>query len=105
MKVAIVTDSTAYIPKELIDMLTIYDIPLSVNFGDESYAEDIDITSEEFYVRLQEEKALPTTSQPAIGAFIELYEKLEQSYDTVISIHLSKKISGTFETAKSAGNM
>lgn len=105
MKIAVVTDSTSYIPQEVIDKLNIYVIPLSVNFGEETYAENVEISTENFYKKLQEEKDLPTTSQPAIGAFIELYEKLERSYDAVISIHISKKLSGTFETAKSAGNM
>lgn len=105
MKIAVVTDSTAYIPVEIVKKRNIHVVPLSVNFGDETYSEDVDITSEQFYKKLQEEKTLPTTSQPAIGAFIELYEKLEKSFDIVISIHLSKKFSGTFEAAKSAGNM
>lgn len=105
MKIAVVTDSTAYIPQYIIDQLNISVIPLSVNFGDETYREDIDITSEQFYAKMIETKILPTTSQPAIGAFIELYEALEKDYDAVISVHLSKKFSGTFEAAKSAGNM
>lgn len=105
MKIAIVTDSTAYIPEYIVEKLNISVIPLSVNFGDETYREDIDITSEQFYAKMTETKVLPTTSQPAIGSFIELYEKLEKDYDAVISIHLSKKFSGTYEAAKSAGNM
>jgi|SRR5699024_3622474 len=105
MRIAVVTDSTAYIPEDIVKELNIHVVPLSVNFGDETYSEDIDITTEEFYNKLKETKVLPTTSQPAIGLFIEQYEQLEKSYDAVISIHLSKKISGTFEAAKSAGNM
>ena len=106
MKIAVVTDSTAYMPQELVEKFNISIVPLSVNFGDETYREDIDITSEEFYAKLKETKVLPTTSQPAIGAFIELYEKLEtEGYDAIISIHLSQKFSGTFEAAQSAGNM
>lgn len=105
MKIAVVTDSTAYIPRDIIEGLDIHVIPLSVNFGDETYREGIDITSEEFYEKLKETKVLPTTSQPAIGDFIEKYEELEKDYDAVISIHLSSKFSGTFQVAKSAGNM
>lgn len=105
MKIAIVTDSTAYIPSEILEELNIHVVPLSVNFGDETYVEDVDLTSEQFYEKLKEEKTLPTTSQPAIGAFITKYEELEKSYDKIISVHLSKKLSGTFEAAKSAGNM
>jgi len=106
MKIAVVTDSTAYIPTDLVQKHNIHIVPLSVNFGDETYREDIDLTSEQFYEKLKHTKTLPTTSQPAIGAFIELYESLEDAgYDAVISIHLSKKFSGTYEAAKSAGNM
>lgn len=106
MKIAVVTDSTSYIPNHIIEKLNISIVPLSVNFGDETYREDIDITAEQFYEKLKETKVLPTTSQPAIGNFIELYEKLEsEGYDAIISIHLSKKFSGTFEAAQSAGNM
>lgn len=106
MKIAVVTDSTAYIPKDLVKQYDIHIIPLSVIFGDETYREDIDITTEAFYKKLSETKTLPTTSQPPIGSFIELFEKLERDgYDAVVSIHLSRKFSGTYEVAKSAGNM
>lgn len=105
MKIAVVTDSTSYIPKDITEKLNIRIIPLSVNFGDESFREDIDLTTEQFYEKLNTSEALPTTSQPAIGAFIELFEKLEQNYDAVFSIHLSSKLSGTYSAAKSASNM
>lgn len=105
MRIAIVTDTTAYIPDELLEKHTIHTIPLSVVFGDDSFQEGIDITTEAFYDRVRTERILPTTSQPPIGMFIELYEKLAKSYDAIISIHLSKKISGTFDAAISAGNM
>src|SRR5699024_7786884 len=80
-------------------------IPLSVVFGEESFREGIDITNEAFYEKVQTTEDLPTTSQPAIGNFIELYEKLADTHDAIISIHLSKKISGTYDAAKSAGDM
>lgn len=105
MKIAIVTDSTAYIPNELLEQHHIYTIPLSVAFGDETFREGIDITTEEFYRRVQEEEDLPSTSQPAIGSFIELYGQLAEQYDAVLSIHLSKRFSGTYNAAKSAGDM
>lgn len=105
MKIAVVTDSTAYIPNDLLDKYNIYTISLSVNFGDETYKEDLEITTEQFYEKIKTTGVLPTTSQPAIGEFIELYKKLEEDYDEVISIHLSKKFSGTYEAAVSAGRM
>ncbi|MBO1001532.1 DegV family protein [Pseudogracilibacillus auburnensis] len=105
MKVAIVTDSTAYIPENLLEKYHIHTVPLSVVFGDESFREGMDITTAEFYAKVKQSKDLPSTSQPAIGTFIELFEELSKDYDAIISIHLSKKFSGTYEAAKSAGNM
>src|SRR5690625_8027623 len=96
MKIAIVTDSTAYIPDDLLTKHNIHTVPLSVVFGNESFREEIDITTDEFYERMRNEKELPTTSQPAIGTFVDVFEKLSEDYDEVISIHLSQKFSGTF---------
>jgi DegV family protein with EDD domain len=105
MKTAIVTDSTAYIPKELRDSLNIYMIPLSVIIGGETYQEEVDITASQFYEEVRHQDKLPTTSQPPIGQFVELFEKLSKQYDAVISIHLSSGISGTYQGAVQAGNM
>jgi len=105
MKTAIVTDSTAYIPKELREKYNIHMIPLSVVFGSESYREEVDITAEEFYKELKVQKDLPTTSQPPTGEFVELFEKLGQENDAIISIHLSSGISGTYQGSVTAGEM
>ncbi|WP_042350848.1 DegV family protein [Bacillus massiliigorillae] len=105
MKTAVVTDSTAYIPKTLRDKLNIHMIPLSVVFGTESYREEIDITASEFFEEIKKEGKLPTTSQPSVGMFLQTYEDLAKEYDAVISIHLSSGISGTFQGAVSAGEM
>lgn len=105
MKLAIVTDSTAYIPNELLEKYQIHTIPLSVVFGDETFREGLDLTTEEFYKKVKEEEDLPTTSQPAIGSFVELFDQLSEEYDAIISIHLSKRFSGTYDAAKSASKM
>ncbi|WP_143414933.1 DegV family protein [Geobacillus sp. E263] len=106
MKTAIVTDSTAYIPKEVRDKLRIHMIPLSVSFGAETYREEIDISTEQFYDKVKQHKELPTTSQPAVGEFVKLFTSLrDEGYDAVISIHLSSGISGTYQGALTAGNM
>lgn len=106
MKTAIVTDSTAYIPKEVRDQLRIHMIPLSVSFGAETYREEIDISTDQFYEKVKQHKELPTTSQPAVGEFVELFTSLrDEGYDAVISIHLSSGISGTYQGALTAGNM
>lgn len=106
MRTAVVTDSTAYIPKELRDKWNIYMIPLQVIFGEEVYQEEVDISAVEFFSMIQnKETKLPTTSQPPIGQFVELFERLSKEYDAVISIHLSSGISGTFQGAITAGSM
>jgi len=106
MKTAVVTDSTAYIPKEIRDKWKIHMIPLNVIFDNEVYREEIDITAEEFYEEMKHHKELPTTSQPPIGQFVELFEELgRDGYDAIISVHLSSGISGTYQGAATAGTM
>ncbi|MFD0827025.1 DegV family protein [Neobacillus sp. M.A.Huq-85] len=104
MKTAVVTDSTAYIPKELRDKWNIHMVSLNVIFGTEAYQEEVDISAEEFYQEVKE-KGLPTTSQPPVGQFVELFKQLAKEYDSVICIHLSSGISGTIQGAVTAGTM
>lgn len=104
MKTAVVTDSTAYIPQEIRERLNIHMIPLSVIFGNETYQEEVEITADSFYEEVKT-KELPTTSQPPVGQFMELFENLSKEYDEVVSIHLSSGISGTFQGAVSAGSL
>ncbi|WP_050616838.1 DegV family protein [Bacillus testis] len=105
MKTAVLTDSTAYIPKTLREQLNIHMVPLSVVFGNETYREEIDIRADEFYEEVKKEEKLPTTSQPPIGLFVETFSELAKEYDAVVSIHLSSGISGTFQGAVAAGDM
>ncbi len=104
-KVRIVTDSTADLPNELVEELGIIVVPLKVNFGHEVYRDGLDISSEEFISRLEKEDALPTTSQPSPGEFVAVYENLLEKGETIISIHLSGKLSGTIQSAKTARTM
>ncbi|MEH7247715.1 DegV family protein [Neobacillus niacini] len=104
MKTAVIVDSTAYIPKEIRDEWNIHMIPLNVIFGDEAYREEIDLTAAEFY-QLVKEKELPTTSQPVIGQFVELFERLSKEYESVICVHLSSGISGTYAGSITASTM
>lgn len=104
MKTAIVTDSTAYIPKEVRDKWNIHMIPLNVIFGNEVYQEEVDLDWQQFY-KMVKTTELPTTSQPPIGQFVELFERLSKDYDAVISIHLSSGISGTYQGAVTASTM
>jgi DegV family protein with EDD domain len=104
MRTAVITDSTAYIPKDIRDKWNIHMIPLHVIFGNEVYHEEIDITWSQFYEEVKT-KDLPTTSQPPIGQFVELFEQLSKDYDAVICVHLSSGISGTFQGANAASTM
>ena len=104
MKTAIVTDSTAYISKDIQEQLQINMIPLSVIFGNETYQEELELGADDFY-RMVQNRELPTTSQPPIGKFVELFERLSKDYDAVVCIHLSSGISGTYQGAVAAGAM
>jgi len=104
-KIAWITDSTATLSKEYIAQHHIHVVPLEIIFGSESFKEDIDITAEAFYKRLAESKELPKTSQPAIGEFVSLYEKLKEEYEYAIAIHASSALTGTYQTSVSAAAM
>jgi DegV family protein with EDD domain len=101
-KIAIVTDSTAYIPKETLKGLPIFTIPLHVIWGDETYRDNVDITQKVFYERLVSSKIMPSTSQPSPQEFVELYKNIAKEYDEILSIHISSKLSGTVDSAMQA---
>ncbi|WP_448335824.1 DegV family protein, partial [Bellilinea sp.] len=101
-RVAVVTDSTAYIPEHLANGFVLHTIPLQVVWGGETFRDGVDITPLEFYTRLQNAKVMPTTSQPSPAAFQQVYTSLlEQGYD-ILSIHISAALSGTIASAEQA---
>lgn len=102
-QVRVVTDSTSDLPPDVAEELGITVVPLHVLFGDESYRDGVDLMSEEFFRRLAESKALPTTSQPSVGEFRQVYERLADGTDKLLSIHLSARFSGTAGAARQAG--
>ncbi len=104
-RVRIVTDSTADIPAELVEELDIIVVPLKVSFGHNVYRDGVDLTPQEFMARLAKESELPITSQPSPGEFVAVYERLVANGDIVVSIHLSGKLSGTVQSAKTAKAM
>jgi DegV family protein with EDD domain len=99
MTVSIVTDSGSDIPPEVAQKLGISIVPLTVSFGKEIYREGVDISAKEFYSKLVQSKELPKTSQPSVASFIDVYETLAQQGNDIISIHFSKKLSGTYNAA------
>lgn len=102
-KIALVTDSTADLTQDLIRENDIHVIPLKVRFGAQEYSDE-QITSEEFYRRLEAEEELPKTSQPTPEEFFSLYRRLLKDYQEIISIHLSSGLSGTLNAAHIAKN-
>lgn len=105
MTTAVVTDSTAYLSKAEEQQYNIHVVPLSVIFDKETYAEGVDIDVATFYDKVREAKELPKTSQPPIGEFVSLFEKLAKDYDEIVTVHLSSGISGTYQGAVQAGEI
>jgi DegV family protein with EDD domain len=103
--IAWVTDSTSSLSEDFIRNNNIYVVPLSIIFGEESYLEGVDITAEDFYPKLAASKVLPKTSQPAIGEFVELYQKLKEEYKHAIAIHASSALTGTYQSSVAASSM
>lgn len=104
MSIAVVTDSTSDLPQELALQHGISVVPLNVHFGNDAYKDGVDMGPEEFYTRLQSEKIFPTTSAPSAGTFMELYRDLAKSHESIISVHISSKVSATYSAARQAAD-
>lgn len=102
MAIKIVTDSGADIPDSVVKDLDITVVPLTVSFGDETYKDGIDLSSDEFYKKLINDNLMPSTSQPSVGTFCETYRDLKNNDDHILSIHISGKLSGTVNSAVQA---
>ncbi|MCS7252100.1 MAG: DegV family protein [Anaerolineae bacterium] len=103
--VQIVTDSGAHLPIELFEEYGITVVPLIVNISGRTFHEGEDLDLETFYQHLRTSPALPTTSQPPVGRFYEIYSRLSQTREPIVSIHLSSALSGTYATAVAAREM
>ena len=98
-KVAIVTDSTTAIPDSIAHENNLTIVPLNLIWDGQSYLDGIEITPLEFYERLEKSETLPTTSQPSVGMFAQSYTRLiEQGFD-ILTIVISEKLSGTYQSA------
>lgn len=104
-KIAWVIDSTAFIDEELINHPHVYPIPITILLDEKEYTEGVDITPSELYEKLKTLKTPPKTSQPSIGAFQELYERLKEKYEIVIAVLLSSKLSGTVSSSEQAAQL
>jgi DegV family protein with EDD domain len=94
----IVTDSTADLPRELVEEYDIEIVPLTVRLGDKTFRDYYDISPVEFYQMLHETEDFPTTSQPSVEEFLSTYEKLGKD-EKILSIHISMELSATCQSA------
>ena len=104
-KVALITDSTAYIPRDWIDKYGIKVAPSVVIWDGEELRDWYDITAEEFFNRLEKSSTLPTTSQPTPAYFKSIYDDLVAEGKDILGVHISHKLSGTFSSAEQAKAM
>ena len=97
--VSIVTDSASDFEDE---NLNIYVVPMRYNFGNKGYIDKVSQTSSAFYEELEKSDYHPKTSQPTAGDFKKQYQFLSSHYETIISLHIPKKLSGTYQSAQNA---
>jgi DegV family protein with EDD domain len=103
--IKIVTDSTAYLPESLVQEHDIRVVPLYVHFGEEAFKDQVEISSEEFYARLKDAPELPTSSQPSAGEFHQVFKELTDAGHEVLTLTISSKLSGTWNSAVAAKEM
>src|SRR5690625_3905182 len=97
--IKIVTDSTVQLSEEEIKKYGISIVPLNVIVDGKTYLDNVNITKDEFFSVMETSEELPTTSQPAPGAYTALYNELGENGDEILSIHVSGDLSGTYNSA------
>ena len=102
MSVKVVVDSTADLPQKLVQDLGIIVVPVYVRFGEQSYRDRVDISEDAFFEKLQSDSHHPTTSQPSPQDFVDVYQQLAGNTDGIYSICISRKLSGTYDSALQA---
>ena len=104
-KIALVTDSTTYMPPELIQKYNISIAPQVLIWGDQTYKDGVDIQSQEFFTRLKTAKTMPSTSQVAVVSFQEIFQDLVEKGFEVVALLVSSKLSGTVQSAMQARDL
>lgn len=95
----IVTDGAADMPLGWKETYQLHMVPINIQFGEETYLQFIDLDFDSFYKKVEETQTVPKTSQPTPRQFVEFYRKIAQKGETILSIHVTSKLSGTFESA------
>jgi len=97
-----VTDGAADLPAEWEKEFDIHVVPVNIRFGEKTYLQYVDLDNAAFYRMVDETKTIPKTSQPSPHQFAEFYKKIAQEGDTIISVHVTSKLSGTYASAVQA---
>lgn len=103
-RIAIVTDSTADLPDEVREAANITRVPLNLHFADTTYLDQVSITTDEFMDLMTSTSHLPTTSQPSVGAFEEVFMSLAETHDAIVCVLITSRLSGTVQSAQLAAN-
>jgi DegV family protein with EDD domain len=103
-KVAIVTDSISSLTQAMGREHDVHVVPIHIFFGTDAYCDDIDLNAEAFYELLRESKQMPTTSQPTALEFQQVYAQVAREAEAIVSIHASKEVSATVDSARAARN-
>jgi len=101
-RIALVTNTAAAVPPELVARYSITLVPMQINFLDGGYEEGSEITTEEFYERLLREDVVPSTSPPSVGRYVRAFQSLAAEHDLILSIHISQALSGSYHNALAA---
>ena len=103
--IAIITDSACDLPYDFLKNNKVYFVPTKLSFGSKTYRDKVDITPIEFYDKLIHSEVHPSTSQPSLASFKEVYEDVVRNFKSAISIHLPRVLSGTLQGAENAADL
>ncbi len=95
----IVTDGAGDMPPDWPGEYDLHVIPINIHFGERTYLQGVDLSDADFYRLVEEHGVIPKTSQPTPHQFVEFYRRIARPGDTILSIHVTSKLSGTFESA------
>lgn len=99
MKLRIVMDGAGDMPRDWANLYGIDVIPINIQFGDKTFLQGIDLCDDDFYETADRTRTIPKTSQPTPKQFVDFYQKIAEKGDTILSMHVTSKLSGTFDSA------
>ncbi len=101
-KIAVVTDSVACVPQELIERYGIHVVPFHVIWDGHVYTDGVDLTPQEFYRFFGQNKSFPSTTQPSLADFVRTYARLSEEAEGIVSIHVPEELTGAISVARVA---